>query len=107
MASNLERITVAMDKARNGLAVYQFLTAFPQIASRLGHKNGKMRQILVKILGNVIKEYPRQAIWPMFGLMNSSRKERKEQCKEVMGRVMVRQGIYLHWVPEDPLMSRR
>ena len=86
----LDKITALVDKSRQYLAPWQFLTAFPQIASRLGHKSPKIRPLLVKILALVIMAYPCQAIWPMFGLMNSSREERRRQCKEVTMRITVR-----------------
>jgi serine/threonine-protein kinase ATR len=86
-----DKITNMMDQARmkEELRPYQWLTAFPQIASRLGHRHAKVKAILVKLLAMVINAYPRQALWPMFGLMQSNRDERRRQAAEVTQRALV------------------
>ena len=38
----------------------------------------------------VIQEYPKQALWPTVGVMQSNRAERKTACEEVLKRAQVR-----------------
>ena len=76
--------------ARNDLPAYQFLTAFPQIVSRIGHPNKEIHHLLRKIMALVIQEYPKQALWPTVGVMQSNRAERKTACEEVLKRAQVR-----------------
>ncbi|KAK4688808.1 hypothetical protein P7C73_g1302, partial [Tremellales sp. Uapishka_1] len=64
----------------------QFLTAFPQIVSRIVHKDQDISQVLIKIMARVIRSYPQQALWPMVGVMQSNRPERKSTCEKVMAK---------------------
>ncbi|WVQ68017.1 uncharacterized protein L199_006223 [Kwoniella botswanensis] len=63
--------------------VETFLTAFPQIISRIVHPSKKVAGILKKIMAAVIVRYPQQALWPTVGAMQSKRAERRQACLEV------------------------
>lgn len=78
-----------MDKSRKELPTYEFLTAFPQIASRLGHKHENIRPVLIKVMATVLVLFPQQALWPMVYLMQSNRPERRDLCLRVTQRVSV------------------
>lgn len=86
---HLEKITTMMDKSRKDLPTFEYLTAFPQIASRVGHKNDKIRSVLIKIMGTVLLAFPQQALWPMVYLMQSHRNERQDLAKLVTKRTQV------------------
>jgi serine/threonine-protein kinase ATR len=89
MYGQLNKINAFVDRARKTLSPYQFLTAFPQIVSRILHSNAAVRTILVKIMGTVIISYPQQALWPTVGVMQSNRLERKNASLDVLKRVQV------------------
>lgn len=101
---NLDKITKLVDKERKELPTYQvsdchlpstrdlttkFLTAYPQIVSRIGHPNKDLAGVLKKIMATVIVKYPLQALWPTVGMMQSKRPERKALCQVVLTRVQV------------------
>jgi serine/threonine-protein kinase ATR len=79
-----------MTKARRELPAYEFLTAFPQIASRLGHKTETVRTVIIAIMAKVVSTYPQRALWPMVYLMQSNRPERKRLCAQVTALTQVR-----------------
>lgn len=67
----------------------KFFTAFPQLVSRIGHPNKDVSSILVKIIAKVLQKYPQQALWPMVGVMQSRRTDRKTVCAAVLHRAQV------------------
>ncbi|WWC71522.1 uncharacterized protein I206_105480 [Kwoniella pini CBS 10737] len=67
-----------------------FLTAFPQIISRIVHPDQRSALILKKIMAYVIYKYPQQALWPTVGAMQSKRAERKQACQEVTAMASAR-----------------
>lgn len=78
-----------MAKARKDLPAYEFLTAFPQIASRLGHKTEGIRLVIIGMMAKVVMAYPQRALWPMVYLMQSNRAERKRLCASVTAQTQV------------------
>ncbi|OCF42201.1 serine/threonine-protein kinase ATR [Kwoniella heveanensis CBS 569] len=84
--ARLNRITQVLNKARRDLPAYQFLTAFPQIVSRIVHPNEAVASVLKKIMATVISRYPQQALWPAVGAMQSKRPERRKVANEVTTR---------------------
>ena len=81
-----------MDKARKELPTYQFLTAFPQVISRIGHPKKEVQALLRKIIALVIIDHPQQALWPIVGVMQSNRPDRKMACEMVVQRAKVCHG---------------
>jgi hypothetical protein len=104
MNAELLKINKIVEGARRHLAPYQFLTAFPQIVSRIGHNNKDVAQILMKIMATVIQHYPRQALWPTVGVMQSNRPERKATCTVVLRRAQVKQ---VHGRADDRQVTMR
>ena len=86
----LSKITSMVNKARSELPAYQFLTAFPQIVSRIGHPKKEISGLLRKVMALVIQKFPQQAMWPTVGVMQSNRADRKQACLEVVQRAQVR-----------------
>ncbi|WVQ82128.1 hypothetical protein IAT38_004256 [Cryptococcus sp. DSM 104549] len=76
-----------IEKAQKDLPAYQFLTAFPQIVSRIVHPNRDVARVVRGIIVKVISEYPQQALWPVVGVMQSRRDERKKACREVLTKI--------------------
>ncbi|OCF57218.1 hypothetical protein L486_04674 [Kwoniella mangroviensis CBS 10435] len=83
VAAQIKKINDLMERVRTELPTYQFLTAFPQIISRIVHPSKKVAAILKKIMAAVIVRYPQQALWPTVGAMQSKRAERRQACLEV------------------------
>jgi len=89
VAHNFQLITKLMDRSRGKIMTYQFLTAFPQIVSRITHQNSDVREVLIKIVYRVVRDYPAQALWPIVGAMLSKRKDRQEVTDTILKRAVV------------------
>lgn len=62
----------------------QWLTAFPQIVSRICHPNDNAVKALVVIMTKVLQEYPQQALWLMTGVISSARPARRLAAERVL-----------------------
>ncbi|KAG7097441.1 hypothetical protein E1B28_004786 [Marasmius oreades] len=67
--------------------MYKWFTTFPQMVSRLEHKNGKVRSILFKLIENVIKEYPKQALWLFASVLGSKNEKRRAYGKDILDKL--------------------
>ena len=71
-----------------GLLEYQWMTVFPQLASRLGHKNDTVRSTLVRIVTQLVGHFPEQLLWPMVGISNMSVTESNKARAKWAGKVL-------------------
>lgn len=62
----------------------QWLTAFPQIVSRICHPNDNATKAVMLIMTKVLQEYPQQALWLMIGVISSARPARKFAAEQVL-----------------------
>ncbi|KAH8919600.1 hypothetical protein BT69DRAFT_1266476 [Atractiella rhizophila] len=62
------------------VATYQWLTVFPQLVSRLLHKNVELYQILEKLLVKVFLLFPHQAFWGLASALKSTTVKRAQRC---------------------------
>ncbi|CAM1327849.1 ATR (predicted) [Pycnogonum litorale] len=79
---NSKLITTLIEK----VPVYVFLTAFPQIISRICHSNTDVFQNLKEIVALLLAAYPQQAMWMMMAVSKSSYKVRVNRCKAIFKR---------------------
>jgi serine/threonine-protein kinase ATR len=86
----VQQITRLMERAVGKIMTYQFLTAFPQMISRITHSNLEVREVLVRLVYHVIRDYPAQALWPTIGAMQSTRKDRRDIAETILQKAMVR-----------------
>ncbi|KAF9584971.1 serine/threonine-protein kinase M1, partial [Lunasporangiospora selenospora] len=71
------------------LPEYMFLSAFPQIISRICHRNPDAFKVLQQIVVNVVLAYPDQAIWQMMSVSRSIVPERKRVCNKILESIRV------------------
>ncbi|PVG03672.1 hypothetical protein CPB86DRAFT_749052 [Serendipita vermifera] len=64
---------------------FKWLTAFPQLVSRLVNDNNAQVKALFAIIGKVIGEFPQQSLWIITGVSASGKKERREAALRAMG----------------------
>ncbi|XP_068202044.1 serine/threonine-protein kinase ATR [Palaemon carinicauda] len=65
------------------LPSYLFLTALPQLISRICHSNAEVFVQLCKIIASVLSAYPQQAMWHMIAVSKSSYQIRVKRCLEI------------------------
>ncbi|KLT45487.1 hypothetical protein CC85DRAFT_290333 [Cutaneotrichosporon oleaginosum] len=83
---NVEVITHLMIQSKDKIMPFQFLTAFPQMISRITHPSSKVRDTMVKILSRVVRAHSQQALWPIVGSLLSKRKDRIELTEAILRR---------------------
>ncbi|KXS21067.1 hypothetical protein M427DRAFT_310695 [Gonapodya prolifera JEL478] len=71
----------------SGCPSYQFLTAFPQIVSRICHKNKNCSDMLETIMVKVLQVYPQQALWQMMSVAKSNNVLRVRRIENVFSKV--------------------
>ncbi|KAJ3444649.1 serine/threonine-protein kinase atr [Anaeramoeba flamelloides] len=62
---------------------YLWLTALPQLVSRIGHPNKANWKILKKIMIKLIEEYPNQILWSTISMYRSTFKIRKKRVEKI------------------------
>ncbi|KAH7105864.1 hypothetical protein BKA62DRAFT_809018 [Auriculariales sp. MPI-PUGE-AT-0066] len=80
----------AMQLAQHRIAVYKWLTAFPQIVSRVDHKNDMAFKVLNTIMRNVITGYPHQGLWAFMSVWNSNHTLRRKRGDSLLRNMMNR-----------------
>uniref|UniRef100_A0A0W0G3C2 non-specific serine/threonine protein kinase n=1 Tax=Moniliophthora roreri TaxID=221103 RepID=A0A0W0G3C2_MONRR len=68
------KINDVVDKVIKNSPMYKWYTAFPQMVSRLEHSNNNVRQILAKLIIQILAEYPKQALWLFASVTGSKNK---------------------------------
>ncbi|KAG1752448.1 uncharacterized protein EDB91DRAFT_1243215 [Suillus paluster] len=71
----------------DGIPVYKWFTAFPQIVSRIGHPNRVVYSVLSKLISSVIREYPKQALWFFASVINSTKSTRKQRGRGILDQL--------------------
>ena len=58
-------ITKAVETSSERIPAYKYLTAFPQLISRICHPHGDVSALLRRIIANVLKAFYQQCMWMM------------------------------------------
>ncbi|KAF9601547.1 hypothetical protein IFM89_020375 [Coptis chinensis] len=66
------------------LPKYQWLTALPQLVSRICHQNEETVRLVKLIITSVLQEFPQQALWIMAAVSKSTIPARREAASEII-----------------------
>ncbi|KAI0068558.1 hypothetical protein BV25DRAFT_1792048 [Artomyces pyxidatus] len=83
------KINSEVSRAIKGVPAYKWYTAFPQIASRVGHKNAEVYAVLSKLITMVIQEYPQQSLWLFVSVVKSTKKIRESRGRAILDQLKV------------------
>ena len=72
------------------LNLIQWYTAFPQIASRVGHDYAPVFDVLAHLILTVIKEFPQQALWLFVSVVKSRNDSRAARGRAILEKLKVR-----------------
>ncbi|KZW04164.1 hypothetical protein EXIGLDRAFT_758462 [Exidia glandulosa HHB12029] len=81
------RMNNAVKIACAKIAIYKWLTAFPQLVSRVEHGNGTVRAILLGLIVKVISAYPQQGLWSFISVRQSKNANRMRRGHEVLSQL--------------------
>ncbi|KAK2190032.1 hypothetical protein NP493_91g01005 [Ridgeia piscesae] len=85
MRTVLQHLNKLMSGFSQKLAPYQFLTAFPQLISRICHTHVDVFHQLKDITARLLASFPQQAMWLMMAVSKSSFQTRVKRCQEIFG----------------------
>ncbi|EJD01349.1 uncharacterized protein FOMMEDRAFT_111106 [Fomitiporia mediterranea MF3/22] len=81
---SFSKINEEVQKAINRTPVYKWLTAFPQIVSRVDHKNPQVFSVLSNLIVTVLQEYPQQGLWLFVSVVQSTKSRREKRGRAIL-----------------------
>jgi serine/threonine-protein kinase ATR len=84
--SELHRL---IKKLSERLPAWQFVTAMPQLISRICHKNPKVHQVIEAIIQGVLTLYPEQMLWHLMSVSKSTLKIRSDRINQIFSKMKV------------------
>ena len=85
----LTQTTNMIKKYTSRLPAYQFLTAIPQLISRICHKSPEVQEVLDNIIVTVLTMYPQQTLWHLMAVAKSTVKSRVSRISSIVSKVKV------------------
>ncbi|KAI5124851.1 hypothetical protein M0805_007285 [Coniferiporia weirii] len=77
-------INTEIQNAISHTPVYKWLTAFPQIVSRVDHKNNQVFATLSLLISTVLQEYPQQGLWLFMAVVKSTKSKREKRGRSIL-----------------------
>ena len=74
-----------------GLPTYKWLTAMPQLVSRICHRSPKVVEPLKRILVQILQDHPQQALWSMAAVSKSTLDTRMKVATQIIQ--LARKGL--------------
>ena len=65
----------------------QWMTAFPQIVSRIGHQLPSAYKLISDLIVKVLSEYPQQGLWYFTSVVQGKSADREQRGKHILERV--------------------
>ena len=72
------------------MKLLQWLVVFPQVVSRMCHKNEYVWESLLLIMTKVLCEFPHHGIWAMLSAAKSTNARRSKRCATAFLKAKVR-----------------
>ncbi|KAL5033391.1 hypothetical protein BDV3_000378 [Batrachochytrium dendrobatidis] len=82
-----EALNQHMRRLCTTLPTYQFLTAMPQLVSRISHKNQQVQQVIEAIIVNVMRVFPQQTLWHLMAVGKSTVKSRVRRVTSIFSKL--------------------
>ncbi|GFU19135.1 hypothetical protein NPIL_402701 [Nephila pilipes] len=79
----LEKISNMVQELYGTIPLYLFLTAFPQLISRICHSHPSVSGPLQKLISRLLVLYSQQSMWMMMAVSKSSYPTRSKRCKQI------------------------
>ncbi|GJJ07321.1 hypothetical protein Clacol_001522 [Clathrus columnatus] len=83
----LSKTNSKVSHAIRSIATYKWLSAFPQIVSRIDHSNKGVFELLSQLIVRILDEYPRQALWLFMFVVHSKKPDRNRRAESILARL--------------------
>ncbi|KAG8185459.1 hypothetical protein JTE90_019718 [Oedothorax gibbosus] len=80
---SLQKISTLVQSLSENIPLYLFLTAFPQLVSRICHSHPCIAAPLQKLISRLLVSYPQQSMWMMMAVSKSSYQTRSKRCRQI------------------------
>nr|KAJ3419635.1 serine/threonine-protein kinase M1 [Polyrhizophydium stewartii] len=87
LVERFNALNLQMRKLSTSLPTYQFLTAMPQLVSRICHKNQQVQQVIDTIILGVLGVYPQQTLWHLMSVSKSTVKSRARRVLSIFSKL--------------------
>lgn len=77
-------ITKNIENSLEKIPAYKFLTAFPQLISRICHPHPEVAALLRKMIAKTLVAHTQQCMWMMIAVLKSSYNVRAKRCREII-----------------------
>eukprot|EP00898_Chlorokybus_atmophyticus_P004675 jgi/Chlat1/5208/Chrsp33S05180 len=77
-------VTTIVRDCATDVPAYAWLTALPQLISRILHRNAEVTRLLSVIISKVVGAFPLQALWPVVAVSRSAVAARREQAGRII-----------------------
>ena len=81
--TQLSKLNKSLYAYRTKVPAYYFLTAFPQIVSRICHPHEETNNVLRSLMITVFLKFPQQAFWHMVCVSKNRDPKRQARCSQV------------------------
>lgn len=81
------KISAEISRVISGVPAFKWYTAFPQIASRVGHTHDPVFDVLSRLISTVIKEFPQQTLWLFASVVKSRNGSRESRGRSILERL--------------------
>lgn len=85
--AQFKKINDMIRRAIRNIAPYQWLAVFPQLVSRVVHRNDSVWKTLQELIAYTVEVYPDQAMWIMVAGLQSTDRNRRDRFLEIVNRV--------------------
>ncbi|KAF8314749.1 hypothetical protein DL93DRAFT_2155621 [Clavulina sp. PMI_390] len=82
----LQKTHKVIEQATNTLPPYQWMTAFPQILSRMGHPLPSAYSRLSDLIVHILSHYPQQGLWYFTPVVLGKLKDREVRGRKILDR---------------------
>ena len=96
----LSKLNQAIQRTINKVPTYYYLTAFPQIVSRICHPNPETYTVLKSLMVMVFVEYPQQVAWHMVCVSKNRDPLRSSRCKEVFQQAVATKASFKKFISD-------
>ncbi|OAF71626.1 hypothetical protein A3Q56_00600 [Intoshia linei] len=84
MSSCIKKLNSIIESLIKRLPTFLFYCSFPQLVSRICHKNESVVRCLKTLISSIIIVYPQQSLWQMIAVIKSTYPTRSQRCQDII-----------------------
>lgn len=106
-SAQLSKLNKSIYVSRPRIPAYYFLTAFPQIVSRICHPHEETYNVLRMLMVTVFQHYPQQAFWHMVCVSKNQEAKRQSRCSQIFKEAVAQRKGLKQFLDDAILFSKK